>query len=121
MIMQMFDMIYAALLIFLLSAIGILGVKKAPGAPLLVLLLIGTILWRIAAGKTLARPLKEMSLHTAADLDRQDQVCKRDPYFSCDPGDPGGMPTLESITRSCNVLVCTFEYTVQLLWCLTGA
>lgn len=72
--MQMFDMIYASVLIFLLSAIGILGLKSSEGSPLLVLLFIGAIVWRIVVQKTLARPLKEMSMHTAADLDRQDLV-----------------------------------------------
>jgi hypothetical protein len=70
----MFDMVYASVLIFLLSAIGILGLKVAEGAPLLVPLLIGAVVWRIVVQQKLARPLKEMSMHTAADLDRQDLV-----------------------------------------------
>lgn len=72
--LQMCDMIYASVLIFLLSAIGILGVKVADGAPLLIPLLVGAIVWRIVLQRKLARPLKEMSMHTAADLDRQDLV-----------------------------------------------
>lgn len=78
---QMFDMIYASVLIFLLTAIGILGTKSSPGSVLLVPLLVGAIVWRIVIGRKLARPLKEMSMHTAADLDRQDLV--RAPLFCC--------------------------------------
>lgn len=73
-LVQMFDMIYSSVIIFLLTAIGVLGVKESPGPALLTILLVGAIVWRIVVQKKLARPLKEMSMHTAADLDRQDLV-----------------------------------------------
>lgn len=71
----MFDQLYSSLIILELSAIGILGVKKAAGAPLLIPLLIGTVIWRYVIQNKLGRPLLELSMHTAADLDRQDLVC----------------------------------------------
>ena len=72
--MQMFDQLYSSLIILELSAIGILGVKKAAGASLLIPLLIATCVWRYVIEHKLGRPLLELSMHTAADLDRQHLV-----------------------------------------------
>lgn len=70
----MFDQLFSSLIVAQLSAIGILGVKQAAGATLLLPLLIGTVVWRFFVASHLGRPLKQLSMHTAADLDRQDLV-----------------------------------------------
>jgi nitrogen fixation/metabolism regulation signal transduction histidine kinase len=70
----MFDQVFSSIIIFLLSYIGILSIKKAPGAGTLIIPLIIAVVFRIVAGRKFARPLKSLAVHAAADLDRADMV-----------------------------------------------
>ena len=73
--MQIFDQIYAGLLIGLVGNAALLAIKGfALGIPLMIPAIVMTLLFRVNVAQNFDRPMKTLSFHAAADLDRADKV-----------------------------------------------
>lgn len=70
----MYNQMLVAILVFQISYIGILSIKKFPYSVLLIIPLIVTICWALMVYRKFAEPLNFLAVHAAADLDRADLV-----------------------------------------------
>lgn len=70
----MFNQMLVGLIVFQLTYIGILGVKRFPFSVLLIIPLIITLCWAVMINRKFGQPLRHLAVHTAADLDRADLV-----------------------------------------------
>jgi hypothetical protein len=72
---QLFDQIFFSICTFLIVNAGYMIIKRfAPGAPILLVVLVIWILYYRKAMKKYSRPMTLISIHAAADLDRADTV-----------------------------------------------
>lgn len=71
---QMYRQMLVGIIVFQISYIGILSIKKFPYSVLLVIPLIVTVCWALMMHRKFAEPLKHLAVHAAADLDRADLV-----------------------------------------------
>ena len=72
--MQIFDQIYAGLLISLVGNAALFSIKNNPAALAAIIpLIIIAVLYRVAVARTFQRPMYNLSFHAAADLDRADR------------------------------------------------
>ena len=72
---QIFDQIFFGLVIALVGNLALFSIKKNGTASALVVpLLIIVAIYRLAVARTFTRPMRNLSFHAAADLDRADQV-----------------------------------------------
>lgn len=78
--MQIFDQIYVGVMAMMIGYFALFGIKKfAIGATLMIPLLIITVIFRASVDSTFKRPMENLSIHAAADLDRADRVCLSPP------------------------------------------
>lgn len=70
---QVFEQVFIGLVVAELSMLGILAAKGFAPSVAIVPLLVLTALFRHFAGQRFARPMRTLSLHAAADLDRADK------------------------------------------------
>jgi hypothetical protein len=73
--LQIFDQIYVAVIISLVGNAALFSIKKNAGATIAIIpLLVIAVLFRVAVARTFGRPMRNLSFHAAADLDRADRV-----------------------------------------------
>jgi hypothetical protein len=73
--MQLFDQMFFSVVTFLIVNMGYMIIKRfAPGAPILLVVLLIWILYYRKVVKQYSRPMTLISIHAAADLDRADTV-----------------------------------------------
>ena len=72
--LQMYNQMLVGILVFQLTYIGILSIKKFPYSVLLFIPTIVTICWAGMVQRKFGKPLRFLAVHTAADLDRADLV-----------------------------------------------
>lgn len=78
--MQIFNQIYVAFLVMLIGYFALFGIKKFPiGTTLMIPLIIIAFVFRRTVATTFTRPMENLSIHAAADLDRADQVRQQPP------------------------------------------
>lgn len=74
-LVQIFNQIYIAFLVMLIGYFALFGIKSFPiGTTLMIPLIIIAIIFRRTVAVTFTRPMENLSIHAAADLDRADKV-----------------------------------------------
>lgn len=71
---QIFDQLFTGLLTFQIVMAVLLALKQFVFTPLLLLPIAVSLVFRVTVARHFDRPLNNLSLHAAADLDRSEEV-----------------------------------------------